>query len=75
MTLRLVDLAATAPQPWRNGGGLTRELLAWPGSGDWVLRVSVADIEADGPFSAFPGIDRWFTVLSGAGVRLGRRRR
>jgi environmental stress-induced protein Ves len=32
--------------------------------------VSVADITQDGPFSAFPGIDRCFTVLEGAGVAL-----
>jgi uncharacterized protein len=56
--------------PWRNGGGRTRELLCWPGAGDWQVRVSVAEIEADGPFSAFEGIDRCFAVLSGAGVVL-----
>ena len=58
------------PQPWRNGGGVTRELLAWPDARDWRVRVSVADIEADGPFSAFPGVQRWFAVLKGAGVAL-----
>jgi hypothetical protein len=58
-------------QPWRNGGGRTRELFTWPG-GDapWQLRISVADIDADGPFSAFDGVDRWFAVLQGAGVEL-----
>lgn len=56
--------------PWRNGGGRTRELLAWPSTSDWLLRVSVAEIEADGPFSCFDGIDRCFAVLSGAGVVL-----
>ena len=52
---------------------MTRELLAWPpGSGaDWRLRVSVAEIERDGPFSAFAGVQRCFTVLEGAGVVLG----
>jgi uncharacterized protein len=56
--------------PWRNGGGRTRELLAWPRTDDWLLRVSVAEIEADGPFSSFDGIERCFAVLSGAGVVL-----
>jgi environmental stress-induced protein Ves len=56
--------------PWRNGGGRTRELLAWPRADDWLVRVSVAEIEADGPFSPFPGIDRCFAVLDGAGVEL-----
>ena len=59
-----------APQPWRNGGGQTRELLTWPESGDWLLRISLADIEKDGPFSAFPGVTRWFTVVHGKGVVL-----
>jgi environmental stress-induced protein Ves len=36
-----------------------------------VVRLSVADIERDGPFSAFAGLIRWFAVLSGAGVLLG----
>ncbi len=69
--IHLVDSNLVAPQPWRNGGGQTRELLAWPAGGDWQLRVSVADIDRDGPFSAFPGVQRWFAVLSGAGVQLG----
>ena len=30
----------------------------------------MADISADGPFSSFPGIERWFAVVSGAGVIL-----
>ena len=30
MSWNLVRLADLAPQPWKNGGGTTRELLAWP---------------------------------------------
>ena len=59
-----------APQPWRNGGGRTRELLAWPNAADWRLRISVADIEADGPFSSFPDVQRWFAVTEGNGLEL-----
>jgi uncharacterized protein len=69
--MNLVRCDAVEPQPWRNGGGLTRELLAWPARDGWALRISVADIRADGPFSAFPGVDRWFAVLEGSGVALG----
>jgi uncharacterized protein len=65
-----VRLADCAFVPWRNGGGRTRELLAWPRAEDWQVRVSVAEIAADGPFSAFPGMDRAFAVLDGAGVVL-----
>lgn len=67
---RLVRLDDVAPQRWRNGGGWTRELLALPDATDWRLRVSVADVEADGPFSPFPGVQRSFAVLEGAGVEL-----
>lgn len=70
MNLHLIDLHACTPQPWRNGGGLTRELLAWPQAADWRLRVSVARIAHSGPFSAFPGVWRGFTVLHGEGVVL-----
>lgn len=56
--------------PWRNGGGVTRELLAWPGADDWRVRMSVAEVAQDGPFSRFDGVHRWFAVLAGAGVRL-----
>ncbi|MEJ8840034.1 HutD/Ves family protein [Ramlibacter sp. AN1133] len=75
MSWSFVCLASVASIPWRNGGGVTRELLAWPGPGDWQVRLSVADVQADGPFSRFPGIERWFAVLDGAGVvlRLGDR--
>ena len=69
-SVRMIRLADTPPQRWRNGGGRTRELLALPGPDDWRVRVSVADIESDGPFSSFPGVQRFFCVLQGAGVEL-----
>jgi hypothetical protein len=68
--MKIVHLDDVPPQPWRNGGGRTRELLTWPEVGDWRLRISLADIERDGPFSAFPGVTRWFTVIEGEGVVL-----
>ncbi len=58
------------PQPWKNGGGVTRELLAWPEPASWRVRISVAEVTADGPFSRFEGVQRWFAVLQGDGVRL-----
>jgi len=62
-----------AAQPWKNGGGVTREIAAFPpasglDSFDW--RVSIADVASDGPFSIFSGIDRTLTILSGAGIAL-----
>jgi environmental stress-induced protein Ves len=63
-------LADCVPQAWRNGGGITHEIATWPESEDWQWRVSVARIDRDGPFSAFPGVQRWFAVLEGVGVEL-----
>jgi uncharacterized protein len=65
--VHLADIPAT---PWRNGGGVTRELAMWPDAGDWAWRMSVADVDKSGPFSKFEGIERWFAVLEGAGVQL-----
>jgi environmental stress-induced protein Ves len=70
MSWALILLNEVASVPWRNGCGITRELLAWPSPGDWALRISVAEVERDGPFSQYPGVQRWFAVLSGGGVRL-----
>lgn len=70
MTFNVVRFDDVTPQPWKNGGGVTRELLAWPTAEHWLVRISVADIEKDGPFSEFPGIKRMITVLTGAGIWL-----
>jgi environmental stress-induced protein Ves len=70
MSWQIVRLDEVAATPWKNGGGVTRELLAWPTAGDWRVRMSVADVAQDGPFSRFDGVRRWFSVLDGAGVRL-----
>jgi environmental stress-induced protein Ves len=70
MKWHIVRLDAVAPTPWRNGGGSTRELVAWPHGEDWAWRLSVAEVAADGPFSRFDGVERWFAVLGGQGVRL-----
>lgn len=70
MSIQTVRVDRVPPQPWRNGGGATRELWTWPATSAWQLRISVADIAQDGPFSAYPGVDRWFAVLQGPGVVL-----
>lgn len=68
--LRAADHRRT---PWKNGGGATAEIAAYPPrssleSFDW--RVSMADVGQDGPFSLFPGIDRTLVLLDGKGIRL-----
>ncbi|MDD2925703.1 HutD family protein [Rhodoferax sp.] len=70
MNWQQVRLDDVPPSPWRNGGGVTRELLAWPDSKDWLWRLSVAEVAHSGPFSCFAGVQRWFAVLGQGGVRL-----
>ena len=64
---RVVRRDEVQPQPWANGGGSTRELLSAE-DGSW--RVSLADIEQDGPFSSFPGRRRLLTVVDGVVLAL-----
>ncbi|MFD3699093.1 HutD family protein [Streptomyces sp. NPDC058646] len=68
--LRAADRRTEA---WKNGGGVTREIAACPegaGTDDFAWRVSLADVAAGGPFSAFPGVDRTLTLVEGAGMDL-----
>jgi len=57
---------------WKNDGGWTTEIARDPidEALDFRWRVSIADIESDGPFSLFPGVDRDLVLLSGAGMDL-----
>jgi environmental stress-induced protein Ves len=67
-SIRVLRAALRVPRPWKNGGGLTREVAAHPAGSDLAdfdWRVSIAEISAAGPFSAFPGIDRRMAVLAG----------
>ncbi|MGH8171600.1 MAG: HutD/Ves family protein [Rhodanobacteraceae bacterium] len=57
---------------WKNDGGWTTEIAREPADAntafDW--RISIADIESDGPFSNFPGVDRDLILLAGNGIEL-----
>ncbi|MBM6593692.1 HutD/Ves family protein [Microvirga pudoricolor] len=73
MTARVIRAADLVRVPWKNGGGTTAEVLAYPeGSGfdSFGWRLSMADVAADGPFSAFPGIDRTLILAEGDGIEL-----
>ncbi|MFD1561308.1 HutD family protein [Paraburkholderia silviterrae] len=81
--LRGADLVAS---PWKNGGGVTREIAvanvskavakaapnAAPGAAPdaFAWRVSVADVAQAGPFSRFEGVARTLVLLEGAGMVL-----
>jgi environmental stress-induced protein Ves len=55
---------------WKNGTGWTREIARLPDREDWDWRLSIAEIEQDGPFSVFPGIERELVLIRGNGLRL-----
>jgi environmental stress-induced protein Ves len=56
---------------WKNGLGWTREIVRWPpGPDDWNWRLSIAEVDKDGPFSSYPGVDRELVLLAGEGMRL-----
>ena len=71
--MRLLAARDRIARPWKNGGGVTRDMAIAPPDAsldtfDW--RIAFADVAADGPFSAFPGVDRTLTVLDGEGLVL-----
>ena len=71
--MRLLRAADRVAKPWKNGGGVTRDVVTWPegaGMEAFHARVSLADVAGDGPFSLFPGIDRTTAILSGTGFGL-----
>lgn len=71
MAGRILRQADYQRMPWKNGGGTTSEI--WKASapdGRMLWRLSIAEVASDGPFSAFPGIDRWIMLIEGKGMEL-----
>ncbi|HKP22990.1 MAG TPA: HutD family protein [Dongiaceae bacterium] len=71
MTGRVLHNRDYQRMPWKNGGGTTTEI--WKAAsldGEMLWRLSIADVASDGPFSAFPGIDRFIMVIEGKGMEL-----
>lgn len=73
--VRLLGPEDARRMPWKNGAGTTRELAIHPpGAGldgtPFLWRISIADVAADGPFSAFPGYDRSIMLVAGQGMQL-----
>jgi environmental stress-induced protein Ves len=48
-------------EPWANGLGQTAVLLREPDDGDWRVRISIAQVDHDGPFSELP--DTWRSLV------------
>ena len=71
--MRILKADEYRHMPWRNGRGETAEVAIGPAGAtldDFDWRVSMARIDADGPFSIFPETDRTLTVLRGDGLHL-----
>ncbi|MET0535990.1 MAG: HutD family protein [Steroidobacter sp.] len=71
--MRILRSSDYRRMPWKNGGGVTREIAVSPAGAtfetlDW--RVSLAAVVEDGPFSIFNGMDRTLCVTRGAGIQL-----
>ena len=69
--IRHLTPADYTAMPWANGRGTTIEMLRETGAdGGLLLRLSMASVVEDGPFSIFPGVERNLTVISGPGFDL-----
>lgn len=70
--MRLTRIPAEA-QPtlaWRNGGGLTRQIVRVGAEDGYAWRASLARVDASGPFSEFPGYRRAIALIEGGPLRL-----
>lgn len=57
--------------PWRNGRGFTLEIARQPATGeDFAWRLSLADIDAEGDFSSYPGYRRALVLVAGERLQL-----
>lgn len=73
MTITVLRASQYRRMPWKNGKGETVEIAIHPDGADlgsFGWRLSMAMIATDGPFSAFPGIDRTLALIGGQGVEL-----
>ena len=61
--LQAIPRSAQRDEPWANGAGSTTVILREPDDPEWAVRISVAKVERDGPFSEFPGTRRTLVPL------------
>ena len=68
--MQIVRQSQFKAAPWKNGGGITHEAVRVPERGAFRWRVSIAHIDASGPFSDFAGYARTMVLLRGSGIAL-----
>lgn len=67
--LRILRSNDYPSRPWKNGGGTTRDIVVSPPGAsldDFDWRLSLAQVDRDGPFSRFEDVDRTLVLLDGA---------
>ncbi|HEX7368674.1 MAG TPA: HutD family protein [Rhodanobacteraceae bacterium] len=61
--LQAIPRAAQRNEPWANGAGTTTLILREPDAAQWRIRISVATVASEGPFSELPGTRRTLVPL------------
>lgn len=61
--LRAIPRSRQRDEIWANGAGSTTVILREPDDADWRVRVSIATVDRDGPFSELPGTRRTLIPL------------
>jgi uncharacterized protein len=68
---RLLRYETYRAMPWRNGRGSTLEIAREPAAAEeFTWRLSLADIERDAEFSAYPRYSRALVLVAGRSLRL-----
>jgi hypothetical protein len=67
---RIVTPGELRALPWKNGAGVTHEIVRWPDSEDYTVRISLAELRCAAPFSRFPGYRRWSFLAGDAPITL-----
>jgi environmental stress-induced protein Ves len=68
MTVMVWRAADHRKMRWKNGGGTSYEVACSPKDStltDFDWRISFAEVDAAGPFSTFPGVDRVIVLIGG----------
>lgn len=69
--MRIIRKSEFTEGRWRNGMGISWDIASEPaGIEDFGWRFAIARIDADVPFSSYPGVDRIFTLIEGNGLDL-----
>lgn len=62
-SLKPIPRSTQREEPWANGAGSTTVILREPDDANWTVRISIAKVEHDGPFSELPDTRRTLIPL------------